>query len=147
MIELGSDNNQDKVNNADSTFIFFIILLISRNGQRGQVCMVCKESQDELVFLYSDWWVLWRIVKHIYAYIHLRNMRCHLCTQLHTKTVESSAVSAWAESAKIPFRLWISFIWKGWCGNFSRSFGRGKPMWEWDSHKFHAGNLKTLKFK
>ena len=50
MIGLGSDK-QDKVNNAYFAFIFLIILLIRRNYQSGQVCLVCKESQDELVFL------------------------------------------------------------------------------------------------
>ena len=35
------------------------------------------------------------------AYIHWRNKSCHACSHADTQTVDSSAVSAWTESAKM----------------------------------------------
>ena len=38
--------NQDKVNNADAALTFLIILLLSRNGQSGQVSQFGWSAQD-----------------------------------------------------------------------------------------------------
>ena len=40
-------NKQDKVNTADSAFIFLIILLISQNRWSGWSCLCQKDSQDD----------------------------------------------------------------------------------------------------
>ena len=58
---------QDKVNKADSAFIFLIILLISRNGQSGKVGQfgwggqgglggeLCKILNDKIVWCSGVW--------------------------------------------------------------------------------------------
>ena len=93
---------QDKVNTADSAFIFLIILLISQNkwsgwsGQRRWSCLVWSLRER-----YRVWWVLWWLKWHLCLYIWEKWEMSRLW-HTHTQTDGKWKVvhySVWAESA------------------------------------------------
>ena len=93
---------QDKVNTADSEFIFLIILLISQNlwlgwsGRRRWSCLIwslLEDSQDDFDSEYIGFDGSLDDQHGIYAFIYVRNVRCHACdTRTHGHTDSGKVV-------------------------------------------------------